>query len=51
MILVHAEVARNIKNAADKINNKGVDNLIDSYEINESLKKFNNILAEVGGSL
>ena len=27
------------------------DYLIDSYEIKENLKKFNNILAEVGGSL
>ncbi len=31
--------------------NKGDDYLIDLYEINENLKKFKNILAEVGGSL
>jgi hypothetical protein len=30
---------------------KGVDILIDFYEINENLKRFNEILDEVGGSL
>lgn len=30
---------------------EGVDKLIDFYEITESLKKFNAILNEVGGSL
>lgn len=45
---------RNIKNAADRTKNKmqeGVDILIDFYEINENLKRFNEILNEVGGSL
>lgn len=34
-----------------QINRRKGDYLIDLYEIKENLKKFNNILAEVGGSL
>lgn len=50
MIRVLAEAEKNIKSAADRTNRKG-DNMIDSYVIKENLKKFNNTLAEVGGSL
>lgn len=46
---------KNIKNAMEQAKNKkyiiGDDFLIDLYEINENLKRFNDILAEVGGSL
>lgn len=47
-------MARNTKNAADRTKSnllRGVEILIDFYEINENLKRFNEILNEVGGSL
>lgn len=45
--------AKNIKNAAEQMNSckKGVDKLVDLYEVTEKLKRFNEILNEVGGSL
>ena len=49
-----AEAAKNIKSAAEQMKNnskEGDDNLTDWYEITEKIKKFNDILNEVGGSL
>jgi len=61
MTHAHAEVVKNTRNATDRERqtynkkqckyNEGVDKLIDFYEIMESIKKFNAILNEVGGSL
>lgn len=51
MTPVHAEAGKNIKNAVEQKSSKGVDNMTDWYEITERIKKFNDMLNELGGSL